>query len=186
MKILWLNILLCFSFLTIACLGSNEWVKYENTTFNYTIEFPETPRVEKRNTPSVSGQIVPAEAVSGFEYSSPSRNNMFMISCTEFPETIVEENDSLGLGIIFDSLRERLLNRFKGELIFEKNIKIEGFLTREFQIEFENEDLEGINHITYRVFIKDNLQFIFQVITEKDKPVQEFIDRFMNSFSFTK
>jgi hypothetical protein len=166
-------------------LNNQTWVKYENSNFNYTIEFPETPRVETRKTPSLLGLMVPAEAVSGYEYSSPSRSNMFMLSCTTFPETIVEENDSLGLGIIFDTLRERLLNRFKGELVFERDVMVEGFLTREFRIEFENEDLEGVNHITYRVFIKDNLQFIFQIITDKSKPSQASIDRFLNSFAFT-
>lgn len=186
MKIPCLNLLLFSCLLTAACLNNQTWVKYENSTFNYTIEFPENPTVETREIPSVLGLIVPAEVVSGYEYSSPSRNNMFMLSCTEFPEVIVEENDSLGLGGIFDTMRERFLNRLKGELVFERDIIVAGFPTREFQIEFVNEGLEGINHITYRVFMKDNLQFIFQTITEKAKDSQVSIDKFMNSFAFTE
>lgn len=185
MKIRYLSLLLFSCFLTTACLNNPTWVKYDNSRFNYTIEFPGTPKVENREVPSLLGIMVPVEAVSCFEYSSPSRSNMFMVSCSEFTETIVEENDSIGLVVIFDALQARLLNRFKGELVFERDITFGGFPTREFQMEFVNDQLEGVNQTTYRVFIKGELQFIFQTITEKEKPSQESIDRFMNSFEFT-
>ncbi|MGH1336827.1 MAG: hypothetical protein ACRBFS_11945 [Aureispira sp.] len=175
--------LLFLFFFLMACKPSTVWVTYENPTFQYTIKFPEKPTIETRQINTFLGQA-PAEMASAFEYSSPNRNNIFTVSCTTLPnigllDSVILDVDNIAKGMI-----EGLLERFQGELLYEKEIEVATYSAKEFRIEFDNPKVEGTNHMTVRVFMKGNLQFIIQTISEKEKNTQASIDQFMNSFAW--
>lgn len=162
----------CFS----CVLPTKEWVNYENKKFGYKAIFPEQPTLEDRMIGSPLGEV-PVQAVSAFEYSSPERNNLFTISCTQFPIDVEDDSEN-----ILEKLVKRMQNRMKGELVYDKNIEVAGYPAKEFRIEFTKAPLKGVNHLTIRAFVKENLQFILQTISEKEKDNSASIDKFMNSF----
>lgn len=185
MRILSLSLFLLVSALLISCAGITPWVEYHNTTFGYKIQLPEQPKVETRSISSPMGSV-PAEAVTAFEPVSATRGNIFTVSCTSFPAPILDAADTLRLKLNFDEIQERIVNRFEGTLVYEKDVEMAGFPVREFRLEFVNPELEGVTELTVRVLIKENLQFMFQAMAEKGKPNQASIDKFMGSFSFTR
>ena len=185
MKLFWIYIVFSLFCLTIGCTNETGWVVYENTAFKYTVEMPVNPHVETKDMDAGEGELL-VEIAAAFEKVEDVTKNSFMVSCINFPKRIIRENDSVGLEKRFKTIVEGLLIKYKGELIFEKDLQLADLPVKEVQIEYLDAVSGVTNHVTYRIFVKDNLQFLIQVTSEKGKDTEGSGDRFLNSFSFTE
>lgn len=188
MKLLWINILCGFLFLTIGCANEEKadtWVTYENEAFRYTIEMPTQPHMETKDMDAGAGELL-VEIAASFEEVEDAPKNSFMVSCMNFPKPIIKKSDTLGLEKLFKTIIKGLLIKFKGELIFEKDLDLAGLPVKEIQIEYLDEVSKLTKLVTYRILVKENLQFLIQMSCAKGKDTKGSGDRFLNSFSFTE
>jgi hypothetical protein len=188
MKLLWINILSCFFFLTIGCANEEKaetWVTYENEAFKYTVEMPTQPHMETKDMDAGAGELL-VEIAASFQEVEDAPNHSFMVSCMNFPKPIIKKSDTLGLKKLFKTIIEGLLIKFKGELLFEKDIDLAGLPVKEIRIEYLDEVSKLTKLVTYRILVKENLQFLIQTSCVKGKDMEGSGDRFLNSFSFTE
>lgn len=174
----------CMLYLT-ACSDNNAWVAYNNENFNYTVLFPEEPTVETTTIELPEGNV-PSQGVSAYEHIKSGKKNLFMINCITFPNTIIKEGNTVGREALYSNVVTQLLNDLNGKLVFERAVEVAGMPARAFRIEYKSSEEESINYMTYRTFIKDNLQFVLQAITNKEEDSEASIEQFMNSFQFTE
>jgi hypothetical protein len=179
---------LCYCALFLAaCTNEGAWVEYHNENFNYKVLLPEMPTIEKTGINLPTG-LIPTESVAAYD-STATFKNLFMVSCTKFATTIIQEEDestrAAARETLFSNVVTQLLNDTRGQLVYERSEEVVGLPARAFRIEYKI-DKNQSNYMTYKTFVKDDLQFVLQTITAKAQDQEALIEQFMNSFEFSE
>ncbi len=176
-----LTIPLFFLLATAVSAQSDSWVLFKTAAFS--AEFPKQPATEATKVNSAIGELkLDMYTYDASESSDNDANYVYMVMSTEYPDSLVNSDDTDRLPDIFRGGIDGAVNNVKGKLLSEKIIEIDGFPGREIKIDFK----DGLAVITVRLYLVKNKMYMVQVITATENDMNKASQKFLNSFKLIK
>lgn len=158
----------------------DKWHWSESKTFGYKIEFPQKPEESMEEVDSDIGKLKLNLKTYEVTESSPADENlMYLINCTEFPDSLINSEQTEGIDGFFRGTIDGAVNEIGGKILSEKKITLKGgYPGREVKIDFN----EGSAIIYMRLYLVKSKLFMLETITQADKAPNKSITRFLESF----
>lgn len=167
------------SFWCADLYGQSEWKKFLPLDGKFQILFPAQPEIRSRDLNTELGML------KSYNYSVKTDkdhpNFLYSVNVVEYPENTFHQDSLL---LIDDVLYETILNlseKLKCKITYENEIMINSeSRSKIFRL---TDDLSG-QVVKGIVVLKDNVLYTVNVFTMKEKSLNQFMDKFINSFNF--
>lgn len=167
----------------VCCTSLNaqlpEWRRYEDSTLNFSLIFPEGVILEPTDTIQTEiGLLERHHRI--YNYPGDDDLSVFMISKVDYPIESIH-HDSLGL--VEDFLKatiEEAVNSIDGELLYQAPDEVLGFPGARWKIAYN----KGTAVIQSKAWITNHTYFTLTVVGKRDYSLSEKVEQFYKSFRF--
>jgi len=163
--------------LTMSFIHQNGWFLFE--TGHYKVSFPKKPSDHTQIANTELGKI----KMSVYTYDPPDNelddNYTYAILENEYPDSLMNSDKKDLIDKFFRSSIDDAVQNFKGKLLTESKIQLNGFPGREFKVSLDN----GAAVLTMRFYLVKNTMYMLQTITGAKKDRNPSIGKFMDSFT---
>jgi hypothetical protein len=158
-----------------------EWKTFEAKGEGFKMDFPGQVTTSQQKIPSAIGELT----MNIHTVQPPSKdydeNIVYMVIQTDYPAESISSDDTAMLPAFFRNAIDGGVANAKGKLVFEKEIKFNGYPGREIKIEMADSKSTTPVHLTSRIFLVKNRMYMMQVITRKEGNAS--IKKFWDSFA---
>jgi hypothetical protein len=170
---------LVLSLIAFSFTNTEEWFLVK--TQNCKIYFPKKPTDKSESVNTAKGDL----KVNIYFYQAAENDNddnlAYILSETEYPDSVMNSDKTDKLESFFRNSIDGAVSNFKGKLLDESEINIDGFPGRKVRIDLKN----GKTVMNMRFYLVKNRMYVLETVTDADKDDNSSIDRFMNSFELT-
>jgi hypothetical protein len=155
-----------------------QWKRFSPTAMGFSVLLPSRPTVTDQSIENPSGNI------TNHVYYSEFRSDVFMVTVAKFPQPISDKDH---IKQMLDSGRDNGLSGSKGQLKSEKEITLDGFYGREWEMLLPN----NIRARTRAYWVTDTLYQLIALVPEAQTPqiakqTDDRVFKFLESFELNR
>jgi uncharacterized protein YbaP (TraB family) len=149
------------------------WKEFSSKEEAFKVRAPGVFKKSITTTPAASGK---KNILSNYVVNSESEGCVYMISHVTFPPGFVIQGDSS----YFNTIIKSLVVRFKGKVRADKDISVQGFVGKDFEIDIPD---EGMIYRS-RIILRDNRPYMLAAVFGQGT-ASTSVQSFFDSFAFT-
>lgn len=173
-----LTLVLITLIISTGYMIASDWFLIKNEDQGYQIEFPKEPKKSVQTVNTEAGPVDMHINMLDLSAKENDSNLIYLSSYAQYPDTLLHSENREQLKGFFKETIEGLIGSIDGEMLNERDVKIDGYNGKEVKINFQ----DGMAIIRIRVYLVKNQVYMLQVVTKSENDSNESIARFMDSF----
>ncbi len=164
-------------FLFIA-IPSIEWEVFQSFDGKFKILTPGKMEKKEKTIETGIGDITYITHYYQSSEKDPD-NLVYMVSYCDYPENSIHSDSTEFLEEFFKTTIESSVESVRGELSYSSSIELEDYFGKIWRVDYN----DGKGSIKTKAFMVDNRLYTVQVISKKEKAMNIYINKFLDSFS---
>ncbi len=166
-----------FVFGAFAQTNQEKWISNEYA--NFVVHTPDSVQYNPQKIPTDLGEVdFHVYYVQAKMSNDP--NQIYTYAYADYPAEVVHSDSTHKIKNFLDGSSEGSVKNLQGKLVAQKDITINGFPGREFEVSVQ----EGLIIDHFKILLVKNRFYILQVITLAEEKENERLHRFLDSFQF--